>query len=212
MRRRDPKETVRLGYDLVSERYRRADFDFAASGYAKYLAWLNPHLADGARVLDIGCGCGIPVARELAGAGCRVLGVDLSGVQVRRARELVPSAEFVQGDIMEQELPDAGFDAVVAFYSIIHLPPADHREIVFRIARWTRPGGVFLGTVGGVEDPGSVEDDWLDVPGATMYWSHPSPGTYREWLAEAGFRIRREEVLEDSAGERHPVLLARRVA
>ncbi|MCX5096466.1 class I SAM-dependent methyltransferase [Streptomyces sp. NBC_00365] len=49
-------------------------------------------------VLDLGCGSGVPVARALATAGHRVTGVDISEVQIRRAREFVPQAEFIRAD------------------------------------------------------------------------------------------------------------------
>ena len=45
--------------------------------------------------MDLGCGAGIPATRELADHGLRVLGVDSSAVQIRRAHQLVPAARFV---------------------------------------------------------------------------------------------------------------------
>jgi len=52
---------------------------------------LGPLLPSGDMVLDLGCGCGIPVAQELA-QHFQVTGVDLSEVQIARARQLVPQA------------------------------------------------------------------------------------------------------------------------
>jgi 2-polyprenyl-3-methyl-5-hydroxy-6-metoxy-1,4-benzoquinol methylase len=46
--------------------------------------------------LSAGCGCGVPVARSLADAGFRVVGIDISERQVERARRLVPQATFIQ--------------------------------------------------------------------------------------------------------------------
>ena len=84
----DPREIVRRGYDALSYRY-RAD-DAGPGGYAACLAALRERVPPGGAVLDLGCGCGVPVARELAGHGLAVTGVDLSEAQVRRARRLVP--------------------------------------------------------------------------------------------------------------------------
>jgi SAM-dependent methyltransferase len=89
----DPKQVVRRGYDALSARY-----DEWSGGPTKYRAWLSElheRIPAGAAVLDLGCGSGLPVARDLVAAGHRVTGVDLSDVQIRRARELVPQAEFV---------------------------------------------------------------------------------------------------------------------
>ena len=38
----------------------------------------------------------------------------------------------------------AAFDAVVACYSIIHVPRGEQPELVRRIHRWLKPGGRFL--------------------------------------------------------------------
>ena len=53
-------------------------------------------------MLDLGCGNGVPVARELS-ARFAVTGVDLSPVQVERARALVPGARFVCADMTAVE-------------------------------------------------------------------------------------------------------------
>lgn len=93
----DPREIVRRGHDAASGRY-----DEYYGGESKYQAWLGEfreRIPAGRAVLDLGCGSGIPVARDLAAAGYRVTGVDVSDTQIRRGRELVPEAEFVRADI-----------------------------------------------------------------------------------------------------------------
>src|SRR5258708_5244093 len=84
----DPRDLVRRGYDALSYHYRGDDADGG-----QYTPWLNDLLARlpaAADVLDLGCGCGVPGARSPANAGHRVTGVDISDVQIRRARGLVP--------------------------------------------------------------------------------------------------------------------------
>ena len=71
---------------------------------------------------------------------------------------------------MALSFPAETYAAVVSFYAIIHVPLAEHEELFHRIARWLRPSGVLLATVGHSAWTGS-EDDWLGVPGATMAWS-----------------------------------------
>jgi 2-polyprenyl-3-methyl-5-hydroxy-6-metoxy-1,4-benzoquinol methylase len=90
------EDLVRAGYDALSHRY-RGDDD-SAEEYGPWLADLQTHLPDRGDVLDIGCGCGLPVARCLAAAGHRVTGVDISEVQIGRARRLVPDATFIRED------------------------------------------------------------------------------------------------------------------
>lgn len=195
----DAKQVVKDGYDLVSEAYRADTFDFENSGYKTFLSWLEPRLAAGSRVLDLGCGCGIPVAQELS-RRYKVHGVDISPVQIERARELVPEATFQCADITELDFPAGSFDAVVAFFSIIHVPLDEQPALFDAIASWLTPGGYFLATLGWRAWTGT-EPDWRGVEGATMYWSHADGDTYRDWLAERGFEIVQEEFLpEDDSG------------
>ncbi|MEU0092935.1 class I SAM-dependent methyltransferase [Kribbella sp. NPDC006257] len=201
------KDVVRRGYDALSARY-----DEAYDGESKYGDWLTEILArlgDGSQVLDLGCGSGVPVAATLSGAGHRVTGVDLSGVQVERARERVPAATFVQGDATKLVLPAASFDAVLSFYALIHIPVDEQRELLHRIADWLRPGGLFVATVGATAWTGA-EENWLggDAP---MWWSHPDAATTRTWIEEAGLVVEREEFIPEGAGG-HTLLWAYRSA
>jgi 2-polyprenyl-3-methyl-5-hydroxy-6-metoxy-1,4-benzoquinol methylase len=122
----DPKQLVRRGYDALSYRYRADDAD--DGNYGPWLAALRARIPDGAAVLDVGCGNGIPVARHLAAAGHAVTGVDSSQVQIWRARRLVPAATFLHADITSLTLPAATFDAVVCLYALIHLPWRSNRR------------------------------------------------------------------------------------
>lgn len=180
-----PKETVRAGYDAVSHLYRGDDAD--SGQYGPWIRDLLNRVPDGAAVLDLGCGCGVPTARDLATAGSRVTGVDFSPVQITRAREAVPGATFLQADASEVGFPDASFDAVVCLYTLIHLPLDEQPPLLARIARWLRPGGWFLSTTGHSAWTGS-EDDWLGG-GARMWWSHADAATCRAWITDAGLVV-----------------------
>jgi hypothetical protein len=43
-----------------------------------------------------------------------------------------------------------------------------------------------------------------------MYWSHADTGTYRAWLADAGFEVVEHAEQIDSHGGRHTIVLAQR--
>jgi cyclopropane fatty-acyl-phospholipid synthase-like methyltransferase len=90
------------------------------------------------------------------------------------------------------DFPAGAFDAIVAFYSIIHLPVGDQPALFRRIASWLKPGGAFMATLGSAAWTGT-ERDWLGVKGALMYWSHADAPTCRRWLEEAGFEILSDE-------------------
>lgn len=182
------RDLVKRGYDRISRAYR--DDDACANpetaqstaNYAEWVAELSQLLPTGGRVLDLGCGCGLPATRRLVEAGFRVVGVDHSGVQVQRARELVSGATFVEADMVTFSAEPASFDAVVSFYALIHIPLADQRLLLPRIRQWIRTGGFFLATFGNRRWTGTEE-----YFGAPMFWDHADADTYLAWLRESGF-------------------------
>ena len=192
----DERDLVRRGYDALSYHYRSDDADDGQ--YAPWLVDLQGRLPVSGAVLDLGCGCGVPVARFLADAGYHVTGVDISDVQIERARRLVPAGTFVRADATRLDLPSASFDAVVCLYALIHMPLADQPRLIARIATWLRPGGWLLTTVGNGAWTGT-EDNWLGGP-ATMWWSHADAATYRSSLRQAGLTITAEEFIPEGAG------------
>lgn len=205
--RGDVLAAIRDGYDRGSHVYRGDTFErFPRSGYAHWLRRLESRIRPDSRVLELGCGNGIPVAAELAKRH-RVTGVDLSPVQVERARQLVPAARFVCDDMCRVEFDPASFDAVTAFFSIIHVPLDRQPALIASIARWLVPGGWCLAVVGRAART-ETERNWRGVPGATMYWSHADVWTYRTWFEAAGFRIAEEGVQPEDGSPGFSVLIA----
>ncbi len=105
----DPKSVVREGWNRVSTIYRppRSRRDAFDHTNADYREWLQPFfrmLVPGSDVLDLGCGCGTPGARLLS-ERFRVTGVDISDVQIERARALVPAGRFVRADMTAVSFP-----------------------------------------------------------------------------------------------------------
>ncbi len=199
----ESKDVVQRGYDTVSHRY-RGDDD-TPEHYPTWLRLLSDSIPEQADVLDLGCGCGVPMARDLTERGHRVLGVDLSAVQISRARRLVPGAEFRQADAVELAPAPDSLDAIVCLYVLIHLPRSEQETLIHRFGTWLRPGGILLATVGATAGTGT-DPNWLDG-GVPMWWDHPDADTYRTWLAGAGFTIDRDEFVPEG-GSGHQLLIA----
>ncbi|MEV8585948.1 methyltransferase domain-containing protein [Streptomyces sp. NPDC051180] len=123
--------------------------------------WLTARLAPGARVLDVGSGTGRPVAELLAGAGCDVTGIDVSGEMVALASARVPEARFVQCDVRAFDAPEGGFDAVCAFFPLMMMSRAEAAATLRRMAGWLAPGG-FLVTATVPADVEDVEIVWME--------------------------------------------------
>lgn len=200
--RQDQIASVRAGYNVSSHAYRG---DTAEDGtqrqYAEWLGLVRDRFPAGGDVLDLGCGNGIPAAKWLSDNGFRVTGVDLSDTMIERARELVPTATFLRGDVTdvgEVDFGESTFDAVVSFYALIHLPVTDQPGVIERVARWLRPGGILVATVGHTAWTGS-ETDWLGG-GADMWWSHPEAATYRAWIESAGLSVDDQRFVPEGTG------------
>lgn len=206
----DPKSVVKAGYDKVSLAYREDDPDPTSESYRKYESWvkeLSPKLKPGGEVLDLGCGCGVPVTKMLS-ERFQVTGVDISPVQIQRARELAPKATFVCDDMCNLEFKQGQFDAIVSLYAIIHVPLKEQSPLLKTISRWLKPNGHFLLCAGSRHWTGE-EADWLGVAGGRMYWSHADRDTYIKWLKEAGFRIVWDRFVPEGKGG-HTLVLARK--
>jgi len=161
-------------------------------------------LDDGDPVLDLGCGCGVPATAILA-ERFAVTGVDISAVQIERARRLVPAGRFLCKDMTNVEFPPESFRAIVSFLAIIHVPIEEQRGVFRKLSRWLRPGGFLLATVGFRAWTGT-EDNWH---GARMYWSHADRQTYLAWLQEAGFQVLWTRFIPEGTSG-HTLLLAKR--
>jgi SAM-dependent methyltransferase len=86
--------------------------------------WLIGQLTPPARVLDLGCGSGLPTARQLLDAGVEVVGVDESTVMLELAEQQAPGGRYLHRDM--RDIADLGeFDAAVAYFSLIMLARRD---------------------------------------------------------------------------------------
>ncbi|MCH8062129.1 MAG: class I SAM-dependent methyltransferase [Chloroflexi bacterium] len=202
----DPKAVVRDGYDAVSYRYRGDQEDDTCRVYIEWLAELESRIPDGSSVLDLGCGCGVPVSQRLA-MRHRVTGVDISPVQIERARGNVPSAEFQCADMTQVDFEAESFHAIVAFYSIIHVPVEEQFALLEKVESWLKPDGCLMATLG-MRDETVEMEDWLGG-GAKMYWSEADETTYLQWLARLGLEVVfKRFVPEGDTG--HTLVLARK--
>jgi SAM-dependent methyltransferase len=187
---RDAKAIVARGYDAIALRYA----EWSGQVDRPTLEWLRDldgRLADGSDVLELGCGRGVPAARELARRH-RVTGVDISAVQIELARHHVPEASFVQADAIELEVADGSLDAVVALHLFGHVPREEQPELIGRIGRWLRPGRWLLATLGAGDEEEVVEPDWL---GAPMFFASLDTDAYLPLLRDSGLEPVRDEIV-----------------
>jgi SAM-dependent methyltransferase len=190
----EPADVVREGYDRIAEAYLAGSRGGRVR--RRFLDETLVRLPAGARVLDLGCGAGQPVAEALAREH-DVLGIDLSPRQIELARQAVPAARFEVGDLTTLEVEPRSFDAVVSFYALGHVPGREHARFFRRVADWLRPGGFLLTSAPqGVED--QVTPDWLGVP---MYFGGIGVEATLAAVTAAGLRTEVAEVVPEGEDE-----------
>lgn len=177
------RDAVRRGYDRLAEAYaaqRSAD----GRGMEILESFLGD--VDPSRVLDAGCGQGEPVLSMLE-TEAEAIGLDVSRGQLRLAADATPDAGLLQGEMTALPFEDGAFDAVVSYWSLIHVPMADHRAVFAEFARVLGPGGHVL-LCEGTDEWAGENPDWLDT-GVEMQWDIAGADATREQLRSAGFRV-----------------------
>ena len=161
-------------------------------------------LYEGATILDVGCGDGIPAfyLAHRVGSGGHVVGIDLNQAQLVRSRAIqgpyFPWLEFRHGDVRTLP-PDLGqFDRITGNLSFMFFRP--HRqEALQQLARFLKPGGQLALTFPSL---GTFDSLWRRVdremtqPGLTKereafadyLTERPSAADARKWLAACGLK------------------------
>jgi SAM-dependent methyltransferase len=201
-------DELKASYDAVAEAYAETFFDeLSRKPFDRGLLDAFATLAAGATALDVGCGPG-HVGRYLSDRGVDVVGVDLSPAMVEIARRLNPALRFELADMRSLPMEDGAVGAIVAFYSLIHIPRAEVPAVLGEFRRVLAPSGQVLlavhggsGTVTSAEFLGKrvpfeatlfandelvelVSNAGFEVTGATVRnpyeFEHPTPRLYVE--------------------------------
>ena len=187
----DPRtQIVADGYDAMGETFAAWRERIVGDPRREWENELVARLEPSARVLELGCGGATTETRRLA-ERFALTGVDISPLQVERARAAVPEAEFVCADFTELELPAGSFEAVASFYVFNHVPRDLLPPLLASIHRWLVPGGWLL-TAFGQSDTEGWTGEWL---GAQTYFSSFPPEVNSRLVRYAGFAVERDEVV-----------------
>jgi SAM-dependent methyltransferase len=162
-------------------------------------------------VLSVGEGNGAPSRLLAKLVGCRVVGVDVSPLQIENARETASLhgverlVEYVQQNASHLDLGERRFDAAYLNETLCHWD--DKLTALCRIRRHLKPGALL-----GINDwlkgtKGSLNEASDAVPGfRELYqpdiWRQLSLGEICRLLEEAGFTVLRAEELSDLTDRR----------
>ncbi|CAL5873822.1 uncharacterized protein PFLUO_LOCUS8105 [Penicillium psychrofluorescens] len=198
------KDGIRQAYDDIAPTY----LTWTQSSHGVRLSYVEAMLkhhgppdkgATGMNILELGCGAGVPVTEVLAAReNTSVTANDISAAQIQLAKKRLPeSVRLIEGDMMELKFDKEHFDAVLAMYSVIHLPRDEQTTMLRRIYGWLKPGGHFLANFAATEFESSSAQSWLGGTKGAMYWSGWGKDKTRAIIGEIGFEVVIDEVVTD---------------
>ncbi|KAK4981350.1 hypothetical protein LTR66_010060 [Elasticomyces elasticus] len=190
-------------FDSLNVEYEHAyrDNPFKKACITKAITLLEP----GARVLDVGCGTGVPVSQMLADASMEVHGFDIAPKMIGYASKRVTKGSFTTADMLEYQ-PEGKFSGIFVIYRHLQLDYSSFHSAMFKLARALEPSGILVigqsptDTCVPEDDP-TFDETRSYVEGYNLpFWGKPlatfmmSRGGQLEFLRSMGLEIVYETV------------------
>jgi len=148
-------------------------------------------LTAGAKILDLGCGSGRPVAQHMAQRGLLVTGVDSSPTMISLCRSRLPDHEWIVADMRELSL-GRRFDGILAWDSLFHLGHDDQRRMFAVFAQHASANALLMFNAGPQHGEGVG-----NYRGDPLYHASLAPDEYEVLINRFGF-----EVIEHAANDK----------
>ncbi|MFF2346885.1 class I SAM-dependent methyltransferase [Pseudarthrobacter sp. NPDC058119] len=152
------------------------------------------------QMIDAGCGPG-HWTNYLHQQGSRIEGIDLVPEFIESARARFPDVLFRVGSFRDMDFPDKTLQGVLAWYSLIHIHPAEVPMTLKELSRVLAPRGQLL--LGFFDGPSGTR--FQHAVTTAYYWSTKHMG---QLLAEAGFDLLEVETRQDSGKRPHAAITA----
>jgi SAM-dependent methyltransferase len=113
---------------------------------ASVVADWSKMLPDGATVLDLGCGTGVPITKTLIERGFNVYGVDASPSMIAAFRARFPTIPVQCAAVEDSDFFGRTFEGVVSWGLFFLLDPEVQRRMIAKVAAVLPIGGRLLFT------------------------------------------------------------------
>ena len=179
-------DEVASTYDALADQWERRSASGGPDLRSSWARKLERFARAGERIIELGCGTGVPVGWMLS-SRYDYVGVDASAEMLNRARNAMPTTTLLHTDMADVQFTPRSVGAVIAFSSIPHVPRDQHATLFSSIAAWLRPQGVFIGNLLSDDQPDRYEPNWLNA--GPMRWSGFDAVTNLGLLRQAGFDV-----------------------
>jgi ubiquinone/menaquinone biosynthesis C-methylase UbiE len=143
-----------------------------------------------AKVLDLCCGAG-QATQELVKHYTQVTGLDASPVAIKRAKQRVPQAEYVEAFAEKMPFSDRCFDLVITSTAMHEMEPEQLQQILQEVYRVLNPEGQFI-----IIDFHRPTNPLFWLPIATFLWLFETETAWQliktdlpQILAQTGFQV-----------------------
>lgn len=141
-------------------------------------------LPPGSRILDLGCGTGVPITERLVQRGFEVYAIDGSARMVESVRARFPMMPVEFARLQDSAFFNTTFDAVICWGVLFHLEADEQEGVIRRVAQVLNPRGKFLFTSGEME--GVIHDEMNGVPFRSVSLG---AANYARIIASAGLEL-----------------------
>lgn len=98
----------------------------------------------GTKILDIGCGYGIPITSTLFQLGFKPYGIDSSRKMVAKFKEEFPDVPVQHCNVLSSDFFNIIFDAVIGYGFMFHLSQSQQETVIGKVAEHLQQDGYFL--------------------------------------------------------------------
>ena len=143
-----------------------------------------------AKILDLCCGAG-QATRELVKHSQNVTGLDASPIAIRRAKQNVPQAKYVESFAEKMPFSDRQFDLVITNTAMHEMDTEQLQQIIQEVNRVLTPAGQFI-----IIDFHRPTNPLFWLPIATFLWLFETETAWQllrtdltQLLSKSGFKV-----------------------
>ncbi|OGT31501.1 MAG: hypothetical protein A3E87_04025 [Gammaproteobacteria bacterium RIFCSPHIGHO2_12_FULL_35_23] len=129
---------IKQGYDNIAEIWNKErEWYIEQPSIDEAISHLKPR----AKILDVGCGSGKPIAAYLIEKGYDVYGVDISPNLLKYAEKIISKKKLFKADLCEFTT-DIKFDAIICWFTLFHIHAKHHLTVLKKLYSFLHPQGI----------------------------------------------------------------------